>query len=160
MPVARHLRHLYRGKRWAETRSRILARARDRCEQCGKPNHRRVWVIGDKPLRVLGLLSCRWHNIRNQFWSWCDGSGQKWHSCENSGAVVKHIRLRGKQWKSARRVFVRLQVAHRNQIPGDDRDINLEAWCAWCHTAYDRAAMRRKIAGRKDEKRPLLQAIA
>lgn len=38
MPIRPELRHLYRGPGWQAVRARILARAGNQCERCGKPN--------------------------------------------------------------------------------------------------------------------------
>lgn len=47
MPIRKELQHLYRGPVWRETRKRILNRAKQECEVCGKPNRRRVYVTRD-----------------------------------------------------------------------------------------------------------------
>lgn len=72
MPIRRDLRPFY-GQAWRTvTRPRILARAGDRCEACGAPNHRKVvrlaasWSLlgertwfhpdGLKPWRVVRIV--------------------------------------------------------------------------------------------------------
>ena len=45
MPLRRDVRHFYRGPVWADTRARILARAENRCECCGKPNGAIIWTV-------------------------------------------------------------------------------------------------------------------
>lgn len=45
MPIAARLRKQFYGKTWRDViRPRILERARNKCEQCGKPNHARVFT--------------------------------------------------------------------------------------------------------------------
>lgn len=47
MPIRKELQHLYRGPVWRDTRRRILTRAKEKCEFCGKPNRRLVYVTRD-----------------------------------------------------------------------------------------------------------------
>lgn len=143
MPIRPEFRHFY-GKVWyEEIRPRILKRAGNRCEQCGKPDRAQVWVYKG----VLG-----------QYWTLLKGIGQKWRYCAQEGATGS-FGLFGGQWREARRIRVLLQVAHLNHTPGDDRDENLKAWCQWCHLLYDRQHHKATRTTRKDSSRPLIEAV-
>lgn len=143
MPIRPELRKFY-GREWRTvTRPRILARAGNKCEQCGKPNRRRVWVY--KPFYK-----------HDQYWSRVKGDGQRWTYCSLGGRG--NFRLFGKHWKDARQIRVVLTIAHLNHTPGDDRDDNLKALCQWCHLNYDKQHHAETRATRKDSARPLLAA--
>jgi hypothetical protein len=139
MPIRSDLRHFYRGPAWKATRDRIMKRAKNRCEQCGKPNHRRVWVY-----RSAGY---------GQYWTLVKGDGQRWTYCISG--VSGSFKLFGAQWKEARRIRVVCTVAHLNHVAGDDRDENLRFWCQWCHLNWDKLHHRETRARRKDAARPI-----
>ena len=68
MPIAARLRKQFYGKTWRDViRPRILERARNKCEQCGKPNHARVFTY-------CHLHTCpgddRYYNLR-ACCGWC-----------------------------------------------------------------------------------------
>lgn len=141
MPIQPELRHFY-GRVWQTvTRPRILARAGNKCEQCGKPNRRRVWV---------------WKSTGSQYWTLMK-SRQLWHYCDQAGATGNFQLIGGAQWRTARRIRVVLTIAHLNHVAGDDRDENLKALCQWCHLNHDKEHHRETRAARKDRGRPLLQ---
>src|SRR4051812_11669252 len=102
MPIAKHLRHLYRGPAWQAARRRILERAGGRfdgvryvggakCERCGRPDRKRVWTWGS---RTLGYRAAWRHAAEcagfsaqvvealklDQLWSSEMGDGQEWRS--------------------------------------------------------------------------------
>jgi hypothetical protein len=139
MPIRPELRHFYRTPEYKAARERVVKRAGNRCEQCGKPNHRRVWVYSSK--------AC------GQYWTAVKGDGQKWTYCftgESGG-----FKLFGRQWEQVRRIRVVLTVAHLNHTPGDDRDENLKLLCCWCHLNYDKLHHRETRRTRKDAARPM-----
>ncbi len=49
MPIAKHLRHLYRTDSWFEAREKVKARAEDKCERCSARNH--SWIVRDASKR-------------------------------------------------------------------------------------------------------------
>lgn len=55
---------------------------------------------------------------------------------------------------------VQIGICHLNGIPGDDRDDNLRAGCRRCHLHHDEGQHRQTRAKHKDQRRPLLAAIA
>jgi hypothetical protein len=57
-------------------------------------------------------------------------------------------------------VTIHLNVAHLNNVPGDDRPENLEVLCARCHFLFDALVHRESSAARKDRARPLLVAVS
>jgi hypothetical protein len=143
MPIRPEFRHFYRSPEWRAARKRVLARAKNRCEQCGKRDRRRVWVFR----AITG---------RSQYWSSVKGDGQRWHCCVRNGLEIRAFRLRREQWGLARQIRVILAVVHLNHRPGDDRDENLKALCQWCHLNYDKMQHRETRCNRKDRMRPLL----
>jgi hypothetical protein len=139
MPIRADLRQFY-GREWREiTRPRILARAGDRCELCGKPNHRHLYVF---PVPA------------DQVWAY-RRYADTWHSCTHNG-LKANFQLCGRE---ARRIRVVLTIAHLNHQPGDDRDQNLKALCQWCHLNHDRKQHRETRSARKDRGRPLLAPL-
>lgn len=146
MPIRKDLLPFYRGPGWATTRQRILKRAHNRCEQCGKPNRRAVWTYRSD--------TC------GQLWSLSAGSAQAWIYCLYGG--VGNFRLTGAQAANAanagrmRVIRVVLTVAHLNHVAGDDRDDNLRALCQWCHLHLDALHHKQSRSARKDRSRPLL----
>jgi len=142
MPIRAELRHHY-GKIWRTViRPRILARAGNKCEQCYKPNRKRVSVIS---LPGVG-----------QFWRL--RASDAWVRCIDATAFPSSIMYRtfSDGVRAARRIRVVLTVAHLNHVAGDDRDENLKALCQWCHLNYDLAHHHETRAARKDAARPLL----
>jgi hypothetical protein len=146
MPIRPDLRPFYRGPAWLATRERIVKRAKNRCEQCGKPNHRRVWVFSWR--EIFGGV------FTTQLWSRVKGDGQVWHSCADGRGDTGTL-LYGTQWKRVRRVRIVCTVAHLNHVSGDDRDENLKFLCQWCHLNYDKLHHRETRATRKDAARPI-----
>jgi len=144
MPIRPELRHFY-GSAWRATRVRILERAKNRCEQCGKPNLKTVWVYRSE--------AC------GQYWS-PTIHAQSWTSCLFGGGL--NFRLTAAETRAAfrsgqvRTIRVVLTIAHLNHIAGDDRDENLLALCSWCHLHYDREHHAETRSARKDRQRPLL----
>lgn len=139
MPIAKHLRHFY-GRDWrTSTRPRILARADNRCEQCGAPNNTELtrvagwwieWIV------EFGVTPVPY---------WRDEKGVRFG---NADAAPE---------RKSRNIRVVLTIAHLNHVAGDDRDENLKALCQWCHLHYDADHHRETRAIRKDAARPILQ---
>lgn len=146
MPIRREFRKFY-GRTWREViRPRILARAHHRCEECGKPNGRAVFVY---ECRGTGVFAGR----RVQYWL-LEG-GAIWR--DSTGARVPRS-----SWPAPglpRRIRVQIGIAHRNHTPGDDRDANLVALCNWCHLHQDAQEHKRTRSARKDRARPLLAEL-
>ncbi len=160
MPIRPEYRKFYTAAAgWPATRRRILERAGGRfnakgrylggakCEQCGKPDRRQVWVYRSPS--------------NGQYWTQFTRRGQKWHYCLLGGATGSFGLFGARQWKLARRIRVVLTIGHLNHTPGDDRDENLKALCQWCHFHHDKAHHKQTRCIRKDAARPLIQgAIA
>lgn len=135
MPIRREFLKFY-GREWrAITRPRILARAEHKCEQCGVPNHVRVWRIDGAWLQEKA--------------NWVDGILRLWF--DGDGAPLSR-----KPEGRRRRVDIVLTVAHLNHMPGDDRDDNLRALCQYHHLKFDAVHHRETRAIRKDAARPIL----
>ena len=132
MPIRPDLRHHYRGRAWRETRTRILARAKNRCELCQVKNEATI---------ERGLGGCWRSDVIGASWRKNDGCKTTWEPPLDSRRVVKIV----------------LTIAHLNHVAGDDRDENLKALCQWCHLNYDKLHHRETRARRKDAGRPLLK---
>lgn len=144
MPIRADLKHFY-GKEWRTvTRPRILARAADKCEDCGKPNRR---VVEQSAQPGPALI---WRRLNKRTF----GQGSGWR--DNHGK-----KLKGPVWPNNKKlVRVVLTVAHVNHVSGDDRDENLKALCQWCHLNHDREHHRATRQARKDQARPILAELA
>ena len=115
MPIRKDLLQHYSGADWKATRRRILARAHDRCEQCGVKNHHR-YDRGNGGSYRSSEAEC----------------GTPWRNSQGNITTFEPM-------VSARRtVSIVLTVAHLNHTPGDDREENLMALCQWCHLNYAR----------------------
>ena len=143
MPIRPEYRHLYRGAAWLETRRRILARARNRCEACGKPDRGLIYTYTWQTRDLAFSGGRRYHMvwIRQGRARWRDQDGKRWEGA-----------LRG----LPRKVRVILTVAHRDGNPGNMDDANLACWCTWCHLHHDAPAHKMARGQRKDARRPLL----
>jgi len=139
MPIKLELRKFY-GRNWkTEIRPRILGRAGNCCEHCGKPNHAFIYTrTGKEPGRYL------------MEWIPSIGVGHTWclHSVQGPAT--------GNELRPSRMIKVVLTVAHLNHISGDDREENLAALCQWCHLIHDRGHHKQSRETRKDGTRPLL----
>jgi hypothetical protein len=147
MPIRADLRQFY-GREWVTvTRPRILARAGDKCEQCGKPNHAQVDTLTEAYDRMP--------RVRVYVMYWKRPRMKRWYS--HRGELVRP----GTPHRAspARQIRVVLTVAHLNHTPGDDRDENLAALCQWCHLIYDLLQHRESRQARKDKARPLLAGV-
>jgi hypothetical protein len=156
MPIAPELRRFY-GPTWRnEIRPRILARAVNACECCGKPNACYVWTLPG------GI--------------WFDDSWNRWRAPGSELVDLRPPRDRGVfvigppmkeilncKYPGSNFVLVVITIAHVNQISGDDRDENLAALCQWCHLSHDRMQHARNArttrCKRKDHSRPLLVGL-
>lgn len=147
MPIAKHLRHFYRGPAWRAARTRILARAGNACEQCHKPNGEAVETITgsalNEPVMYWRATSSTWRDWRD----WLDRSAP--------AAVAAGIKAG--LWKKRRVIRVKIGVAHLDHDPANNADDNLRALCDWCHLHFDRMHHSETRARRKDAKRPLLE---
>jgi hypothetical protein len=138
MPIRKDLAQFYRGA-WLETRSRILARAGDCCELCGKPNRARVFTF----TRTVGGRRAMWWLLEPALY-WRDDRGEI-----DLNVVFPAL---------PRQIRVVLGVAHLNHVAGDDREENLKALCGWCHLHLDQGQHKQTRSTRKDAKRPILKA--
>ncbi len=145
MPIKPEFRHLY-GAAWRLTRQRILDRAHDRCERCGKPNHALIWTYTWQTCDlVMG-------GERHYHMAWCQAGTLEWR--DQNGSRCFAPRNRG----NARVIRVKLTVAHQDHHPPNMADENLRCWCTWCHLHHDQDQHRETRCIRKDAMRPLLEA--
>ena len=141
MPIAACLRKQFYGKTWRDViRPRILERARNKCEQCGKPNHARVFTY-------------TWREPAGPRMIWIREGSRVWRN--QWGRAISLIRPQG----LPRKILVDRQICHLNNCPGDDRDDNLRACCGWCHCNLDLQFHKQTRAARKDRARSLLRAV-
>lgn len=148
MPIRPEYRHLYRGAAWKDTRRRILERAGNRCEACGKPDRGLIYTYTwQSRAQKFGAVK-RYHMA----WILADG-GKEWR--DQDGAVCKAPLMRG----LPRKVKVNLGVAHLDNNPLNNADENLKALCSWNHLRADDIFHRGTRSTRKDKRRPLLAAL-
>ena len=146
MPIRRDLRKFY-GKEWRKVvRPRIIARARNHCERCGKPNGAHVQTISEAMGPAQNRLYFMWWRRPGH------APGNVW--INHAAKVCQSIHLP----PGLRSVRVVLTVAHLNHVAGDDRDENLAALCQWCHLVNDLRHHAESREQRKDQGRPLLTA--
>jgi hypothetical protein len=130
MPIRKELRHHYAGLEWKRARARILKRAGNRCEFCGRPNRKFVLVI----------LGGQWWDEESGCWRDKDG--------QPCAPTLKGL---------GRRIKVILQCAHLNHKPEDHSQ--LAALCGRCHLNFDREYHGEVRKGRKDGARPLFAEL-
>lgn len=146
MPIRAELQHFY-GREWRlVTRPRILARAENRCEQCGVCNHAEVTRVGGFWLEE----GASW--ALGAFRRWRTPAGADW----SAGVTLGTAGILRDPPGRMRRVRIVLTIGHVNHQAGDDRDENLRAWCQWCHLHHDVVHHAETRATRKDAARPLL----
>jgi len=144
MPIRPDLRCFY-GREWrAVTRPRILERAGNGCEGCGKPNGARVSTVSG--VTVLSATDRRYFMWWRQL---VYAPGDVWLN-QFGNPLIGLAEPDGQ-----RSVRVVLTVAHLNHKAGDDRDENLAALCQWCHLTYDLTHHKHSREARKDRDRPL-----
>jgi sugar phosphate isomerase/epimerase len=140
MPIRPELKQFYVGPEWLERRHRILNRAKNCCEQCGKPNTTVIWTFTWKDPAGLHMA---WRPAQRVVSEWRNEHGQV-------------LADKPSQATKMRGIVVILTVAHLNHDPEDNRDENLNALCQWCHLHYDQAHHKQSRIIRKDAARPLL----
>jgi len=143
MPIRPDLRHLY-GREWQrEIRPRILARDKNRCKFCGKPNHTHVRQVVDRARRLMWWFDTKAHAIILRD-----------HKYGIAGVLEELPRLDSYEVRCV------LTIAHLNHDPTDNRAENLAALCQWCHLHHDLTQHAETRAARKDAARPILTAAA
>jgi 5-methylcytosine-specific restriction endonuclease McrA len=176
VPIRKENLHHYQGPEWEETRRRILKRAQNKCEFCGKPNGKLVYVTRDGTGRWNQALANAYRSTRvlvkrllneiprskkkedlafRTIWCWFGGDGQSLELAFPPGDNSLQTPESGYIYL----IKVVLTIMHLNHTPGDDRDENLKAGCQRCHLNYDKEYHRMRRAERKDKERPLLQEI-
>jgi len=134
-PILAPNRHRYPTD-WPEIRARILRRARNRCEECGVPNHAVGYRDGEKV----------WHPLCGS--GPCDaaGEGREWpgytrelsfsDACEF--AEVQNCCEGAKDDDGNHWMVIVLTISHTDHDPGNCADDNLRALCQQCHNRHDR----------------------
>lgn len=123
MPIAPHLRPLYKTPSWFAAREKVKARATidgvDRCERCGAKNG--SYIVRDQTKRGYTEVTKR--------------------DADALAARGFHV------------VLIQCGCCHRNNVAGDDRPANLAWWCRGCHLRADSSHHRRTRQARKDRER-------
>jgi hypothetical protein len=144
LPIRAELRIHY-GPEWRTiVRPRILLRAGNRCEFCGKPNS--VWIETTTGTRWSEHLRRRTHFMYWRRMTDGDWYTQRGRRCPGRPAPA---------YIKSRLIKVVLGVMHLDHTPGNDSDDNLRASCQWCHLLYDKEHHRESRETRKDEARPM-----
>ena len=154
MPIRPDIRHLYRGPVWEATRKRILDRAGNCCEGCGKPNGARVFTYTWKSRDPEFGGRVRYHMVWIRDAS--EGRKEKWRDEFGYPVSKRHWPAPG----LPRRIRAQLGVAHVDNNPANMDDSNLRAWCNWCHLHADSTHHRQTRGARKDATRPVLQVAS
>jgi 5-methylcytosine-specific restriction endonuclease McrA len=140
-PIRPENRHLYPPD-WDDIRERVLARAGNRCEGCGIPNHELGFRDG------WGIF---YTAIPEEFKT-LEGNGEAeqidgaWYLAAPDGEMCKVFKII-------------LTVAHVNHKPYDCRPENLKAWCQKCHNKHDakhRADGRKRRAAERAGQKALI----
>ena len=147
MPIRPDLRHMYLTQEWAAARTRILKRARGRCEQCHKPMNCSIYTYTWATWRAQGFGRIRVYHM-----VWARTVGSAWR--DQSGRLLPRDRWPAKGLP--RRIRVQLGVAHVDPAGEFYDDSNLRAWCTWCHLMADKNQHREARSSRKDRSRPIL----
>ncbi|MDD5089057.1 MAG: hypothetical protein PHI18_09725 [bacterium] len=108
MPIRAENRKRY-PRDWKAIRERILGRAKNRCEWCGKPN----WQLVE---------------VSPEGW-WYDRRAHRWR--DEQGKIM------GDEAETVKWVRVILTVAHLDHTPENCDPENLRALCQRCHNRYD-----------------------
>ena len=119
MPISPDKMRLYpggsiRSPEWLDIRRRILARARNRCEQCGVRNRALIYRIDGKP---------GW---------WIHETG-----AVKDGEGGFHGLARGSEFPAGKFIQVVLTIAHLDQDPTNNKFSNLKALCQYDHNILD-----------------------
>jgi len=112
-PILPSNRHRYPVD-WPEIRERILQRARNRCEECGVPNHAWGWRDGEGRFRQV----VRWPLIEAGF------TRPPFDVATPRGTL--HV------------IQIVLTVSHTDHVPEHCTEDNLRALCQLCHNRHDR----------------------
>lgn len=148
MPIRADLKHIYNSPEWKEViRPRILERAKNRCEFCGKPNRTDIYQIVDRAKRRM---------------YWIEpiilDSGTHTHLIDHTGRLLA-TDADALPLAPGYVVRVVLTIAHLNHTPDDMRDENLAALCQWCHLNHDFGHHQLTRTARKDAGRPILTEL-
>lgn len=117
MPIKPENRSRYPAD-WSEIRTRILARADNRCEQCGVPN-------GDHIVRGIDKDAGTFQRF--------DGDGEVYAA--DDGRMLGYCKA--SEYCGCKWTKIVLTVAHLDHVPEHSSDDNLKALCQRCHLAYD-----------------------
>ena len=148
MPIRPEWRHLYRGVEWENIRKRILTRAANRCEACGKPNGTAIFTYTWQTWNLGPGL----HREKVYHMVWIKENSRVWRDQWGHPVPVTG-------WPSMglpRRIRAQIGVAHVDGNPANRDEGNLRAWCTWCHLHHDMAAHQRTRQERKDRNRTML----
>lgn len=113
---------------WQAIRARVIKRANDCCELCFIENAKTYWRNAE-----TGEAWSRWEIVRHNF---DPDSPPPW----------------------LRPVRIVLTVAHINQQPEDNRDVNLRALCQRCHNLIDLPYRVLNAAATRDARKLTLDA--
>jgi hypothetical protein len=148
MPIRREWRHLYRGPEWTAIRKRILARAGNKCEQCGKPNGAVIFTYTWQTWKLGPGLYC--HKLYHMVW--IKEASKVWRDQAMCPVPANCWPSKG----LPRRITAQIGVAHLDGNPANRADTNLRALCTWCHLHHDMPAHQIARQTRKDRTRAML----
>lgn len=138
MPIRPEMKALYPAN-WKQIRAEILARAHNRCEKCGRPNHKLVVVSpnGDwVGVSDAGLQNGNWSDENGNWIAFPVGYYDNINDGNPGYRMVKTV----------------LTISHQDHNPQNNANSNLKALCQRCHLRYDakeHASNARRTRARK-----------
>jgi hypothetical protein len=141
MPIAPHLRHLYRGPEYEAQRERIFKRDRNECKWCSKPNGARIQT-------KTGQGRMFWRKL--PLGPWLNEDGWVMTPEDHDAAMLLG---------APRTITVVLAMAHLDHNPENREDSNAAVLCQWCHLRHDRRQHRMTLVANRDARRPLCEVV-
>lgn len=139
MPIRPEMKDRYPAE-WPMIRMAILERAKHKCEQCGKPNRKRVHTMPDG--RWVEVYELNPDPDAIAAFPWRDSSGRECPTPPAPGI-----------YEQSKIIKVVLTVAHLDHIPENCDHDNLRAWCQRCHLRYDANEHARNAANTRSRNR-------
>jgi 5-methylcytosine-specific restriction endonuclease McrA len=113
---------------WKQIRDRILARAGNKCEQCGVPNLE--------------------HGSRDSTGKWWSSAEQYQYAEANDGDLPADL-----SYEASPLIKIVLTIAHVDHDTTNNDESNLRAWCQRCHNRHDAPYRAKNAAATRERKK-------